>query len=295
MTGGTPYGRPLSGTAADRDGLQLDQLPVRLGPFFPVFPPGLVLDVKLQGDVLQEITVGEIPFRDRGAPGRSSGQADPFRAALDGPTPIRELELARARHHLRWFAEALRQSGLGALGRRVLRLAIQVHAGDADEVRRMASVLERLHALAPATAGVGRLTEAALGHAVTGPVARASGRLEDARLGDPAYRALGFVPITQREGDARARWRQRLAESVQSLELAERAGERHTEEHGTVESPWGRLMADRSPGLPLMDLLPRFLAGQEWGDAMTSLVSLDLDLDFEFELTRAHRPAEAAA
>ena len=40
MTGGVPYGRPLAGRADDRDGLKLDQLLVRVGPFLPPFPPG---------------------------------------------------------------------------------------------------------------------------------------------------------------------------------------------------------------------------------------------------------------
>ncbi|MDP8959184.1 MAG: hypothetical protein M3N51_08310, partial [Actinomycetota bacterium] len=51
MTGGLPYGRPLAGRGPDRDGLALDRLPARVGPAFPPFPPGLVLEVTLQGDV----------------------------------------------------------------------------------------------------------------------------------------------------------------------------------------------------------------------------------------------------
>jgi hypothetical protein len=51
MTGGVPYGRPLAGRAPDRDGLELDQLPVTAGPYLPPFPPGLTLELKIQGDV----------------------------------------------------------------------------------------------------------------------------------------------------------------------------------------------------------------------------------------------------
>lgn len=51
--GGHPYGRPLAGRAPGRDGLEFDQLPLRVGPFFPHFPPGLVLHVELQGDAIQ--------------------------------------------------------------------------------------------------------------------------------------------------------------------------------------------------------------------------------------------------
>ncbi|MBW3602419.1 MAG: hypothetical protein KY434_06960, partial [Actinobacteria bacterium] len=53
MMGGTPYGRPMPMTADDRDGLALDQLSVRVGPLLPALPPGLALDVRLQGDVVQ--------------------------------------------------------------------------------------------------------------------------------------------------------------------------------------------------------------------------------------------------
>lgn len=45
-----------------------------------------------------------------------------------------------------------------------------------------------------------------------GPVARAAGHASDARHGDGVYDELGFEPITQDEGDAMARLRQRCAE-----------------------------------------------------------------------------------
>ncbi|MBA3553553.1 MAG: hypothetical protein H0W29_02165 [Gemmatimonadales bacterium] len=295
MTGGTPYGRPLAGTAPDRDGMQLDQLPVRLGPFSPVFPPGLILDVKLQGDVFQEVTAGRNPFGTEGAPTVRSDGVELFLTAIDRPVSIRELELVRARHHLRWCAEALRLAGLGAFGLRALRLAAGLHPEGADEVRRFGVLLDRLRAIAPAMAGVGMLAEAALGPDVTGPVARASGRVEDARMGDPGYLALGFEPITQRAGDAQARWRQRFAETLLALGLAGRAQAARTVQTGEVESPWGRVTVDRSPMTPLVALLPRLLTGQEWGDAMTAIVSLDLDLDAGARMPTGRRPESAAA
>jgi hypothetical protein len=63
MMGGVPYGRPMAMTADDiRDGLALDAYTARLGPFLPAFPPGLVLDVTLQGDVIQSLAVAGAPF-----------------------------------------------------------------------------------------------------------------------------------------------------------------------------------------------------------------------------------------
>ena len=51
MTGGIPYGRTLAERAPDRDGLELDQLALQVGPLFSPLPAGLVLDVRLQGDI----------------------------------------------------------------------------------------------------------------------------------------------------------------------------------------------------------------------------------------------------
>nr|MDP9403390.1 hypothetical protein [Actinomycetota bacterium] len=130
MTGGVPYGRPLASRAPDRDGLELDQLSLRIGPFFPAFPPGLTLDVRLQGDVIQDAGVAPNPFtRWPGDPKMAHPGGDPFWRAVREPVPVAELELARARHHLRWAAEALRLHGLAALGARVLAAGEQAAGG----------------------------------------------------------------------------------------------------------------------------------------------------------------------
>lgn len=280
MTGGVPYGRPMAGRAPDRDGLELDRLEVRVGPFFPPFPPGLVLDVKLQGDVLQEVAVGENPFRrPRRGSRRGRGREDLFRSALRGPVPIAALELARARHHLRWLAHMLRVHGLDALGLRALRLVRDLTARSVPELHRLHRLLERTRALGWATAGVGIL-EGGAAHAAGGPVARAAGVAEDARVEDPGYRALGFEPVVQEAGDARARWRQRLGEAMQSLELVARAGDRRTEFPARVESPRETLTAAGSSSTAaLLEALPALLTELEWGDAVTVVVSLDLDLE----------------
>ena len=48
---------------------------------------------------------------------------------------------------------------------------------------------------------------------------------------------------------------------------------------GRVESPRGRLEVGDSPTGRALTLLPRLLTGQGWGDAVATLVGLDLDLD----------------
>lgn len=63
MMGGTPYGRSMAMTGKDiRDGLQLDRFTARFGPFLPMLPPGLVLEVTLQGDVICDLDVQRPPF-----------------------------------------------------------------------------------------------------------------------------------------------------------------------------------------------------------------------------------------
>ncbi len=286
MTGGVPYGRPMAERADDRDGLSLDQLPLRVGPFFPRFPPGLVLDVKLAGDLVQEASARENPFLDV-----RSGHVDPlmqpFLDALVRPTSVRVVELVRARSHLRWLADALDAHGLAGLARRALVLAAGLAPVRIDDVRALSRAVARTGVLtAWSTAGIGCVMANELAGTGAGPVARAAGLSEDARSDDPTYRDLGFEPVVHERGDARDRWRQRMAEIVQSLELASRAGDRSAWGNGVVESPRGRMEVGSASADRLVAVLPRLLAGNDWGDAVTTIVSLDLDLE-ESSLARS--------
>ena len=278
MTGGVPYGRPLASRAPDPDGLELDQLPLHVGPLFPPFPPGLILDIELQGDVVRRATVGDNPFTG-GIEGEDGPPLDSalFVGALNRATPIADLEVARARHHLGWAARTLRLHGLGSEGLRLLGRARSLAPADRAAVESQAQRIARSRSLAWATRGVGVLEP---DEVIGGPVARAAGLAVDARLHDPAYQGLGFSPVVHGAGDARDRLRQRLAEAVQALELAERAGSQLRRPGPPLEAPRGPLgMEDPLPSVALLALLPRLLAGQEWGDAMTIVASLDLDLE----------------
>lgn len=280
MTGGVPYGRPLAERADDRDGLKLDQLLVRVGPFLPPWPPGLLLDVRIQGDLIQSVSVPERTSDEAGAVGRLStpakGDDGLFVAALTRPMPLAELEVARARSHLAWLAEALRTSGLVALSRRVLQLAAGVQPTDGDELARLERQLRRDGSLSWATGGVGRVSQNRARSLPAGPVARASGDDRDARSSDPSYASLGFSPVVDLGGDAAARWRVRLAEAQQSLALAGKAGKTVTTPTGSVEGPQGTLDEARLPTGSLVALLLELLPSQEWGDAVTTMVSLDI-------------------
>lgn len=96
MMGGVPYGRPMPMTDDDlRDGLALDPYSAPFGPFLPQFPPGLLLDLTLQGDVIQTAEVSRPAY----------AQDEPGGAAVA----------------LRRIARMLRLLGLPARAERVLR------------------------------------------------------------------------------------------------------------------------------------------------------------------------------
>jgi Ni,Fe-hydrogenase III large subunit len=157
----------------------------------------------------------------------------------------------------------------------------------ATDVAALRRLLERARALDFATANVGVISRESVAGRGLGPVARAAGLAEDARAHEAQYRAIGFEPVNQgacrldASGDARDRWQQRLAEIVQSLDLASRAGDRRIGgDNVPIEGPCGTLRGDAggtSPNAALLQLLPDLLHGCEWGDAVTTIVSLDLD------------------
>lgn len=277
MTGGTPYGRPLAELAPDRDGLRLDLLPLRIGPFFPRFAAGLTLEVTMAGDIVVEAGAADSPFVAETPTFTARPGLQPFLRALSEPVPLAELELARAREHLHWASAALISQGLPALAARVLRLAMRLTPGDASAVDSLAGRLRHLRVPQWSSSGVGPIGRELLVGLGAGPVARAAGLADDARADDPSYVTIGFEPIVTHGSDAGTRWQLRLAEAAQSLNLAVRAGERRIRPVGRIESPRGRLEVGSAPFDRLRPLLPAILSELEWGDAVTTLVSLDLD------------------
>ncbi len=294
MTGGTPYGRPMAELGPDRDGLRLDLLPLAIGPFFPRFPTGLIVEVTMAGDLVVEAAIAGSPFAALGADATARRGLQPFLRALSEPVSIAELEVARARDHLRWAAGTLLTQGLRALAARVLRLARSATPAEASAVASLTRHLELVRVPQWSGAGIGCLDRGLLAGLGVGPIGRAAGLAEDARTEDPSYMALGFEPVVMHGGDAAARWRLRMAEAVQSLELAGRAGARRTRTTGLVESPRGRLAAGDAPFERLRPLLATLLANLEWGDAVTTIVSLDLDLEEAGLVSSSRVGAEAA-
>jgi hypothetical protein len=268
--------------------LELDQLPVTVGPYLPALPVGLVVKVKLQGDVVEEATVGDNPFADD-----PIVALDPiFLQALVEPVPVAHLELARARHLLRWLGDALRVQGLTALGQRALSLAADLRTTDGRSVERLLAGVRRSGVLVWSLTDRDDLGPRATSGVGLGPVARAAGHPEDARLLDPAFGELGFRPVVGGGGGTRSRWRQRMAELGQAMELAALAGERRTGVRDLVEGPRGPLGEGAAlPSAAALGLVPRLVAALEWGDAVAALVSLDLDMGEAAARVRSPSPA----
>ncbi|WP_043532704.1 hypothetical protein [Litchfieldella xinjiangensis] len=269
MMGGNPYGRPMAMNMQDdrRDGLTLDTLTFRLGPFHPGLPPGMQAETSLQGDLIQTWETQKRPFPE---------SVDlPFHAARERPVSIAELERARARHHLHRLHLGLHLAGWPGLANQVLRLASDLAGQPNIAGLRRQLIRGGFFRLAQPMPGHGRLDDETV-HQVGGWMARAAGVGEDARSQDASYRRLGFTPICQAEGDTASRWRQLLDETQQSIDLAHQAerldlATANTELIETPRGPWGEDAPDDAS-----QILEEVLPGLEWGEAMATLASLEL-------------------
>ncbi|MCG6941656.1 MAG: hypothetical protein LJE69_10450 [Thiohalocapsa sp.] len=273
MMGGTPYGRPMTMRGDElRDGLRLDAHAVTLGPFAPMLPPGLALDLRLQGDVIQRVEVMQPPFRD-------AMVEAPFAAAIDRPMSAAGLERARAVHHLRCLGRFCALRGAAAPAARAYASAYRATIGgrvDLGSLRRWLWLSGLRPGIAP---GLGTLSAAQRG-CLSGPALRAAGVPDDLRTRLEPYTGVGFAPIARQAGDVRARIDQWLAEAAQALDLAARLeGLPPTTFAEGLEGPAGALGApaggDRGDR-PALDL-DALLRGLEWGQAVSVLASFSPD------------------
>lgn len=176
MMGGTPYGRPMAMTDDDlRDGLALDAFSVRIGPFMPTLPPGLVLELTLQGDVLQRAAVAAAPAPQGGMRG-SRGPARVWRCIG------RVMDLLELPDH----------------GERCRREAARCARGEPGERLPLLRALRRTGALRAIPPGLGRVpSEPGPGHDVRD---RLSAWIDAAAAADDARaQPLGVdrVPLAQ--------------------------------------------------------------------------------------------------
>ncbi|MFT6658974.1 MAG: Ni,Fe-hydrogenase III large subunit/DNA-directed RNA polymerase subunit M [Maritalea sp.] len=214
------------------------------------------------------------------------------------------VERERLASHLGWLTGFGAQSGFTWLQTRAAALQLKTRDATQAEIAALApkitALLTRvLHTplLNARLKGIGHLQS---GDAMTGPVARAGGIARDARSDDPVYAGLGFVVRTSSGGDALARLAQRCAEISQSLELISQAGAMTQPEpqnigtasgtgEAVVETPRGaaRLSLTLQDGMVTaadigtptvahVALIGAVADGQELGDALTGIGSLDI-------------------
>ena len=298
------------------DGLVMEPIQLSYGPVATPLPGGVVADVELDGDVVAAAEVrallvagGEVP--DPLAPRawalamtieREVGTASA--AAL--PEQWRRLagvEVERALSHTAWLRAFARILGWSALVERSTRAVSRVIAAQRldsaavaearDQLRRLAGFLRDSRRLRQRTAGRAHVSlERARSLGLRGPLGRASGLLDDARIDDPLYRRLGFEPHIAAEGDALARTLLRASEAVAALEIAGRAlGEAANGALAgaptgvpasvVVEGPRGPLRASNgqleAPGeAAALVAAGDAIVGAEWAAALVGLASFDL-------------------
>ena len=323
------------GTSRSSDGLQMEWVQTPFGPLFPGLPGGLSLTFTLDGDTVAEADVGSaVDTLTQEALNGPVGAFVERLAGLDPLSPVSyrllalravesavgagvnddvalsrlgALERERAASHLNWLAGFGYLIGYPWLVDRaedlhldLLRADKEGVSGIREEVRKLVRRVERTPLLRRKLAGVGKIPDLA---GAAGPVARAGGKRADARTEDETYRSLGFEPVVMEGDDALARLRIRLAETEQSLGLAEKAVEVSeapitdavpevgASGSGTavVETPRGTatlavtLENDEvtaveldTPSTRHMELVKPVTEGRELADALVGIASLDL-------------------
>ena len=130
-----PGGVPMADRAEDRDGLTLDQLHVPLGPALPLWPTGLIVHTRLQGDVIQHASVELL------------GHHDSFWSRHPGA------------HRLDSCYRLLALAGWEDAAATAQRLRDDALAGNDPDVRRWASRVRRSRTLRWLLSGVGMAPE----------------------------------------------------------------------------------------------------------------------------------------
>jgi hypothetical protein len=279
MMGGKPYGRPMSMTGPDPDGLMLGAVATSLGPFFPGLPSGLQIELTMQGDRIHAVdkVTNWYDEIETDTPRVSEAFRPAMKAARGETVRIAHLERTRLQSHLAWAANMLALAGLPALAERFDRA---IHAPRRSAVETLFATAERT-GLERIWRGVGRLSlDEVQDLGIDGPNARASGQPVDARLRSDGYAGLVFNPSTASGGDVWSRWQVRRDECLQAFRLIEEAGSARTT---AAEAPRGavRIVDGRieTPSRRHVTLLKALLPGLLWDEAVMCIASLDLDME----------------
>lgn len=238
-----PGGLPMAERAEDRDGLKLDVLHVPWGPVLPYWPAGLVLDVRMQGDVVQRVEGRTLPVR------HLSGT--PFWHAGGDPLALPRRVAAA---HLDSLWRLLALAGWPSAAGDACRLRNRLLEGDQLDGVRAEFVpwrrrVEQSRLLRWATEGLGHLSPE---------------DVDRLGVGGPAARAT-----TDGRGDATARWRRWLLETDRLL-----GGGAVTE-----GGPRGRPDPAGPPSRSLLTAAMMLMPGLELTAARLLLASFDPDPD----------------
>jgi len=311
-----------------KDGLPMNRSEVYFGPFHPGLPGGLSVFMELDGDTVIKASV------EAGLTARSIKEVLPvdakklpdLLAELNPLTPqsyrlLAQKALADALHnddsmpsnvlgileneriasHLNWLATFAKTVGNEWMHRKATRWHVLYRSGEV--------LPEKLHAFMcqirsmpylQTKLSVGGIIPDTLLHHLTGPAAKAAGKMDDARSDDEYYRSLGWHPVTTQANSAWGRLLVRFDEIEQSLELIQKATDQQTEREeinfsgsgkGAVklESPRGTLKLSisvengaieklqiESPSKPLAALVPTLTDEAELSDALVQIASLDI-------------------
>lgn len=319
-----------------RDGLAMEWVETAFGPLFAGLPAGLALTLTLDGDTVAAATVKQgvthrgiasslpcpaaafphlLSRLDPLAPASYRVLASRALEAIADPTEFHPMERGwlgaieweRAVNHLGWLAAFAELLGVAWLANRASELQLSLlRTSDIGaivrlrpDIDRFLDAVHRTPLLNRRLAGVGEVDWVAAAKA-SGPVARGSGVVSDARSANPIYAALGFAPVLRTGGDARSRLDVRLAEISQSLALVTGVGSRDMQfpdvppdvagaGMAVVETPRGtatvrievanghvQTMRLDTPSERNLLLVPRLAEGAELADALVAIASLDL-------------------
>jgi hypothetical protein len=257
-------GLPMADRADDRDGLRLDRLHVPLGPALPDWPAGLVLRLALQGDVVQQAAVEQVPVLPSA---RRPLWNEPWLRASAGEAVARELAARRlCAAHLDSLGRYLAVVGWGGAAARARAARDQALAGESSgevlaAVRPLIRRVQRSRTLRWLTAGLGVLpSDRAASAGVSGPALVAGG---------DAYDRVGV-------------WLDEVGRAAAAFD-----DDGWLDAATELSGPRGRVGGGVPPSRALLDVLPGLLEGAEFACARIIVASLDPDLD---ELVPALRP-----
>lgn len=249
-----PGGLSMAGRGPDRDGLQLDQLHVPLGPLLPDWPAGLVVSTTLQGDVVQQVEVDVL--REESV--HEGFWDEPWRRAGSGQEVARgEGARRRVAGYLDSLARFLRVAGWPDSAVSAARSRDELLAGARAEqvtprLQRLIRKLRRARTLRWLTDGLGVLS---------------SVRAESAGFEGGVLRA------SRGDGDVTARWQTWLTEIERLLPQVDDTTALLTE---------SVLLHDKSGAdprsLPALAVLPDLLEGAELAGVRLIVASLDPDV-----------------